>query len=440
MAAREKKKPKGKTGDVRGNNGSLRDKAEQMLVRSMETDRSQDGQTPEELIHELHVHQIELEMQNEALREAHLALESSWEKYIDLYEFAPVGYLTLTKNAIIAEANLTGAALLGTDRHDLVNGRFRRFVDPADLQHWDAYFIAVLHNEEKQKCDLVFRKKDGTRLNARVESLRIDHASRDPVIRMAISDITSEKLAEAELIRKTDDILAANEKLTAIAVQLQQNESRLTTLLQEKQALLAEIHHRVKNNLTSFISLINLDGACEETEGGRTLKKDLQNRALSMALVHDTLYRTGNFSVVDMDVYLTNLVTQIADSYTVNREVRTIVEAGGVVLDLSRATSAGLIVNELITNSFKYAFPPSFDCMAVRGEPCTIQVTMSIRDGSYVLSVSDNGRGLPPDLDPVAAKSLGLKLVNFLARHQLRADIEIRVKTGTEFIFTLNKN
>jgi len=134
-----------------------------------------------------------------------------------------------------------------------------------------------------------------------------------------------------------------------------------------------------------------------------------------MALIHDTLYRTGNFSNVDMDVYLDKPYDQITASYAGSKKVRMIVEARGMVFDLSRATSAGLIVNELITNSFKYAFPPSFDCMAVRGEPCTIRVAISPQDGSFVLSVADNGRGLPADFNLLSTKSLGLKLVNFLA-------------------------
>jgi two-component sensor histidine kinase len=113
------------------------------------------------------------------------------------------------------------------------------------------------------------------------------------------------------------------------------------------------------------------------------------------------------------------------------------VSARGVILDLARAGAAGLIINELVTNSFKYAFPPDFDCMAVRKEPCTIRVSLACDSGRYVLTVADNGRGLPPELDVPAAKSLGLKLVNFLARHQLRAEIEVRTDKGTQFIFHL---
>ena len=90
---------------------------------------------------------------------------------------------------------------------------------------------------------------------------------------------------------------------------------RLTGALREKEVLLSEVHHRVKNNLTAFISLLSLDGTYEDNEGGRALRKDLQNRARSMALIHETLYQTGNFSNVDMEVYLNNLIRQIAGTY-----------------------------------------------------------------------------------------------------------------------------
>ena len=120
-----------------------------------------------------------------------------------------------------------------------------------------------------------------------------------------------------------------------------------------------------------------------------------------------------------MDLYLTTLVSQIAGSYAEGGHVRTVVDAGDVILDISRATTAGLIINELVTNSFKYAFPPGFDCEAERGEACTIRVSLVPQDGSPVLTVADNGKGFPEGFDPLMAKSLGLKLVTFLARHQL---------------------
>ena len=256
--------------------------------------------------------------------------------------------------------------------------------------------------------------------------------------------------AEQELVRKNEDLNAMNEELTATQEELRQNvddlgrseegllqnEERLKAALAEKEILLSEIHHRVKNNLTAFISLLNLEGTTEETPAGRELKKDLQNRARSMALIHETLYRTHQFSEVDMDAYLTPLVDQIVNSYASLQPIRTIVEAKGVSLDLARATPAGLIVNELVTNSFKHGFPKDvLACRADQKDPCTIGVRLTKNDETYVLSVWDNGVGMPVGFDPLTAKSLGLKLVNFLAKHQMRATIEVNIANGTEFVF-----
>jgi two-component sensor histidine kinase len=136
-----------------------------------------------------------------------------------------------------------------------------------------------------------------------------------------------------------------------------------------------------------------------------------------------------------MGVYLTTLTTQIAASYTTDLPVRLIVEANGVLLDLPRATPCGLIINELVTNSYKYAFPESSGCRSSRSDPCTIRVSLVLEDGHYLLAIGDNGIGFPAAFDPRTAKSLGLKLVNFLAQHQLRATIAVRSDRGTCFTF-----
>jgi PAS domain S-box-containing protein len=242
------------------------------------------------------------------------------------------------------------------------------------------------------------------------------------------NDITERKITEAELEERNEELNSAIEELTHRGQEL--NEA-----LKEKEVLLSEVHHRVKNNLTAFISLLSLESAYDDSPAGLALKKDLQNRARSMALIHETLYRTKTYSRVDMDVYLSTLVGQVVQSYESAKSIKMFVDAYGITLDLSRATPGGLIINELLTNSLKYAFPPSFDCEKIRGAPCMITVSLTEDDGAYILTVRDNGIGLPGDLDIATTKTLGLKLVNFLAKHQLKASIEVHPEEGAEFRF-----
>ncbi|WML67833.1 MAG: hypothetical protein METHP_01399 [Methanoregula sp. SKADARSKE-2] len=254
-------------------------------------------------------------------------------------------------------------------------------------------------------------------------------------------DITGRIQMEAALVRKNEDLNAAYEEISATHEELQstvealnRHERGLKQALKEKDILLSEIHHRVKNNLTAFISLLSLDGSYEESPAGVMLRNDLQNRARSMALIHETLYKTNTYADVDMGVYLRSLVDQIAVLYPAGGPVKTIVEADGTLLDIARATPCGLIINELITNSLKYAFPPSFDCEKVRGATSTIAVRLAKEGDAYALTIEDNGIGIPDDLDITSTKTLGLKLVSFLSRHQLQAKIEIDRSGGTRFI------
>jgi two-component sensor histidine kinase len=137
-------------------------------------------------------------------------------------------------------------------------------------------------------------------------------------------------------------------------------------------------------------------------------------------------------------VYLSTLTEQIVNSYNSTKAITLTVHAKGMTIDLARATPAGLIINELVTNSLKYAFPASFDCEKIRGTPCTIEVVLSREYDTCTLTVKDNGIGLPAGFDITTTKTLGLKLANFLARHQMRAEIAVDTKNGTAFVFRFN--
>ncbi|MDO8248275.1 MAG: PAS domain S-box protein [Rhodoferax sp.] len=151
----------------------------------------------EELLHELQAHQIELETQNDELRRAHLALQESRNRYVDLYEFAPVGYLTVTGEGRIAEINMTCATLLGEDRQKLLNRHFAGHVMPKDGDRWHQFLRSALGRHDRLSCELAMKRDDGSRFHARLDCLRPEFEA--TVVRITVTDITESKHAEAQL-------------------------------------------------------------------------------------------------------------------------------------------------------------------------------------------------------------------------------------------------
>ncbi len=374
--------------------------------------------------------------------------------------------ITIDPLGRISDVNTATAAITGFSREELIGTDFSDyFTEPAKAK---AGYERVFREGSVKDYELWIRHRDGhvtpVLYNATVfhdESGKVTGAfaaARDITERKKAEDVQkrANEALERRVAERTAELAGMNRELRATNVALgnaheelnrhigelkksedllKRNALDLSEALAEKEMLLSEVHHRVKNNLTAFISLLSLEGSYEESEAGKQLKKDLQNRARSMALIHETLYRTKKYSHVDMGMYLRTLLEQVTNSYSPSRDVHVIVNAGNVVLDLGRATPCGLIVNELVTNSFKYAFPPGFDCAAVRGEPCTIRIDLTVEDSMYRLVIGDNGIGLPRGINLKDAKSLGLKLVNFLARHQLRASVFTDTGSGTSIEF-----
>ena len=176
---------------------NLRDAAKARLADAPADKASAHSDTA--LLHELQVHQIELEMQNEALRETQIALEESRDRFVDFYEFAPVGYLNLTDKGSIADINLTGATLLGMGRGEILQHRFSRFVIPDDADRWHSHFSGVLKSDHKLNCELALLRGDESRVHIRLDSLRLVKAGRPPTVRIVLTDISSRKQAEASL-------------------------------------------------------------------------------------------------------------------------------------------------------------------------------------------------------------------------------------------------
>ena len=152
----------------------------------------------DELLHELQVYQVELEFQNDELRRSQVALEESRDHYVDFYDFAPVGYITLNHVGMITEINLTGASLLGVERRKLTYRNFAALVCREDAERWYQYFVTVLQHDTKQTCELGILRGDGSRLAVRLDSLRLVKVGQVPVARIVLTDNTERKQAEQE--------------------------------------------------------------------------------------------------------------------------------------------------------------------------------------------------------------------------------------------------
>jgi PAS domain S-box-containing protein len=211
-----------------------------------------------------------------------------------------------------------------------------------------------------------------------------------------------------------------NQDITEIKVA----ENKIKNSLMEKEVLLREIHHRVKNNLQIISSLLNLQTRCVEGEETINVLKESQNRVKTMAMVHEKLYQSENLKDINFREYIENLVSDLFYSYGVKRGTIDLqINADNLEMDIDTAIPCGLIINELVTNSLKYAFPYP------KG---IVKIELKQLQDKLELIISDNGRGLPDDLDIETTETLGLKMVTILV-NQLKGTLELDRTNGTEF-------
>jgi two-component sensor histidine kinase len=244
-----------------------------------------------------------------------------------------------------------------------------------------------------------WKRRDGTIIYVRESARAIRDASgRTLFYDGTVEDITEKKLAEEKLLSS----------------------------LQEKEVLLKEVHHRVKNNLQVIISLLRLQSRYLDDPRLLELLQASQNRIRSMAMIHEQLYASQNFARVDFDEYIKNLITHLYVVYGVSpNRVSFKVQAAKIYLDINRAISCGMIINELVSNALRHAFPENR-----QGE-----IIVSLKQdeiGRFYLLVKDNGVGLPEAVEVEKAATLGLQIVRILV-HQLGGSLRVIRSHGTTF-------
>lgn len=209
--------------------------------------------------------------------------------------------------------------------------------------------------------------------------------------------------------------------------ELKLSEEKLKTSLKEKEILLKEIHHRVKNNLQVISSLLKMQSSYIKDASSLEYFKISAQRVKSMALIHEQLYRSGDLSKIDFENYVKKLTTHLFQTYGINsRSIGIKIKIKNVKLSIDTAIPLGLIVNELVSNSLKHAFP--------NGKKGLIEIKMEqAKEEFFVLKVKDDGVGFPKNMDFRNTETLGLQLINTLSE-QVEGNIDVKNDSGTEFI------
>jgi PAS domain S-box-containing protein len=272
-------------------------------------------------------------------------------------------------------------------------------IHPDDQARVQAEFNAALKGEAEYDTEFrILRPDNSLRWTSATGSVMYDQAGNPLYAYGVAGDITERKLAEQQL----------------------------QASLKEKEVLLKEVHHRVKNNLQIIYSMLRLQQRKLKDPQAAASLLDSQNRIDSIALLHEKLYRTGNLAQIDFTEYIPSLVSNLLSSYSTQSDAVTLeTQIEPITLDLDRAIPCGLIINELVSNALKYAFPES-------GQG-TLQIELRKQEKSnIILIIKDNGIGMPKNFNLAEADSLGLQLVDdFVA--QLKGTITMDSDAGTTF-------
>lgn len=336
---------------------------------------------------------VERKRANEALRE-------SERKYHALAELSPVGILYTDAEGDCTYINERWQEIAGLTLEEALGKGWAQSLHPDDRNRISEGWYQAVRERRPFKSEYRFLNRDGTTTWVLGQAI-IERTNSEGVANYigTITDITERKHAEEQL-----------------------KES-----LKEKEILLREIHHRVKNNMQVISSLLMLQEELSENEKVIEMLKDSQNRITSMALIHEKLYRSENLSKIELKEYIDDLVSGLFQSYGINEDkVALNINAENVLLEIDSAIPCGLIINELVSNSLKHAFP--------KDESGEINIFIRSKNEDMIeLLIGDNGVGIPKDLDFRRTESLGLRIVNVLVENQLHGEITLNRDKGTEF-------
>ena len=340
------------------------------------------------------------DISNRKQAECELTLQNA--RWFDLFDNSPEGIVLLDPDFRIVMANNEFVQMFGYSKQELLNRYSPAAVIPPEREQEGQDAVARLQRGETVRIAQTVRcGKDGCRIPVSILSKPIKVDGNIIGVYGIYRDIRAQVSAEQE-IRDS---------------------------LREKEVLLQEIHHRVKNNLNIISSLLSLQQSAAEDDSYQQPLEVAKARVHAMAIIHDLLYRSENLAQVPFRNYLQDLVHYLRDAYRSLREqVDISLDIDEICLDIATSIPCGLLVNEIVVNSMKHAFPD--------GRCGTIVVQFRQQHNSYLLRVSDNGVGPPPGLDFASTSSVGMELIRGLST-QLGAQLEWDFSAGTAYTVTI---
>jgi PAS domain S-box-containing protein len=353
-------------------------------------------------------------------KRAEVALRASEEKYRVVAEMANDGIAIVQGNKLVY-INPSLANLVGYSVEEIIGKSFIPFLSPESVFDMLALMKKTLLGEPVPNFFLTrVMHRNGHKIEIEANGSAIIWEGKKALLGI-IRDVTERNRVEEELRKYS-------EKLEEM---VSERTEKLNKSLEEKEILLREVHHRVKNNLQIIISLLNLQSRYITDEKTLAAIRESQNRVKAMALVHEKLHQSTDISKINLDDYINFLANSLFRFYGMTgKGLKLTTDIQDIYLDINTTIPLGLITNELVSNSLKYAFPDGR-----KGG-----ISIAIKRENHVLTVvfKDNGVGMPPDLDWRNAKSLGLRLVISLVE-QLQGTIELHRAAGTTFTMVLQE-
>lgn len=360
------------------------------------------------------------------------ALRQNEEKFRMLIEQAADGFFIGDMKGNFIVVNSTACDMTGFSRKELLRMNMTRLFSKNELSQKPLRYDLLLKGETVVR-ERILTRKDKRKIVVEMNTKRMSDGTYQSIVR----NVSERKRAEKILLKYQDEIERLVKQRTrelekAYSNLKKENKERLKTedfikiQLKEKEILLKEIHHRVKNNMQVIISLLNLQATSINDTQMLELYRESQSRIKSMALIHEKLYQSKDLTHIDFPEYIGSLSDYLAQTYLTNScSVEISTKAQSIALEYDIVITLGLIINELVSNSLKYAFTDK--------DHGRIEISLKkISDKILQLCIADDGKGFPHDLDFRNVKSLGLQLVCSLTE-QISGEISMSNKIGTKF-------